>query len=87
VTWVLPSGRQVREDPGLADLGEAGRQPVGEPDRERHEIFGLVAGVAEHHALVAGALAVEHVLAGEPVRVSIARVDALAMSGLWGRSR
>ena len=66
----LAVGAQVREDPGLADLGQAVGQPVGEPDRQRHEVVGLVAGVAEHHPLVAGALAVEEVLAGRPVRVS-----------------
>ena len=35
-------------------------QPLGDPvrqhDRQRHQLAGLVGGVAEHHALVAGAL-------------------------------
>ena len=36
---------------------------MGQPDRERHEIWGVVTGVAEHHSLIAGALGVERVLA------------------------
>ena len=47
------------------------RQPldqlVRQHDRQRHELVGLGAGIAEHQALVAGA----------------AGVDALAMSGDW----
>ena len=35
--------------------GELGRHLVREPDRHGHEGVGLVAGVAEHHPLVAGA--------------------------------
>src|SRR5215218_691061 len=34
-------------------LGQALREAVREPDRHRHEVGGLVAGVAEHHPLVA----------------------------------
>ena len=51
----LAVGPQVRQHAGLADLGEPVREPVREPDRHRHQVFGLVAGVAEHHPLVAGA--------------------------------
>ena len=39
----LPVGAQVREDPGLAHLGQAVGQAVGQPDRQRHEVVGLVA--------------------------------------------
>jgi hypothetical protein len=53
---------QVAERAQPADLGQALGQPVGQPDRERHEIGGLVAREAEHHPLVAGALRVAHVL-------------------------
>ena len=61
-------------DLGLAVRAEVGQrahvaylcqplcQPVGEPDRQRHQIGRLVAGVAEHHPLVPGALRVELVL-------------------------
>ena len=52
----LPVRTEVREDACLAHLGEAMGEPVGEPDRQRHEVVGLVARVAEHHPLVAGAL-------------------------------
>ena len=64
VTWVLPSGRRYGERPGLADLrrGAAASRcasQIGSGMRSG----GLVAGVAEHHPLVARALGVEHVLA------------------------
>ena len=36
--------------------------PVRELDRQRHQLVGLVRGVAEHHSLVAGADAVERVV-------------------------
>src|SRR5262249_37559018 len=49
----------------LAHLGEAPGELVGELDGAGHELLRLVAGVAEHHALVAGAL-----------RPRIAAVDA-----------
>ncbi len=53
---------QVREDLGLAHVGEAPGQLVRQRDRQRHELRSLVAGEAEHHALVAGALRVEDVV-------------------------
>ena len=55
VTWVLPSGSEVRQLAGLADLGQAAGHPVGERDRQRHQLGRLAAGEAEHHPLVAGA--------------------------------
>ena len=51
----LAVGAEVRQRAVLADLGEPLGQPVREPDRHRHEVIGLVAGVAEHHPLVARA--------------------------------
>ena len=53
---------QVGEFAVLADLGQALGEPVREPDRHGHVGRGLVAGVAEHEALVAGALEVVVVL-------------------------
>ena len=53
------TSRRVRARP---HFGEALGEPVGERDRQRHELGGLVAGEAEHHALVAGALGVEDVV-------------------------
>ena len=76
----LPVGPQVRQDAGLADLGQAVRQPVRQPDRHGHEVVGLVAGVAEHHALVAGALAVE-LLLGDVGALLVGLVDALGDVG------
>ncbi len=43
---------QGRHDPALPHLGEPARQPVGQHDREGHELLRLAAGVAEHHPLV-----------------------------------
>ena len=45
-------------------------------DRQRHQLGGLVAGVAEHQALVAGALLVELVLVALDA-VLVRGVDAL----------
>jgi hypothetical protein len=76
----LTVGTQVRQDPRLAHLAQAVGEPVGQPDRHRHEVVGLVDRVAEHHPLVAGALAVEVGLG--PVRpVLVGVVDALGDVG------
>ena len=48
---------------------------------KRHQLLGLVAGVAEHHPLVAGAGDVELVLVGGVVARLICRVDALGDVG------
>ena len=77
----LPVGAQVRQDAGLADLGQPVGQAVRQPDRQRHEVVGLVAGVAEHHPLVAGALAVEDVLARRAGALLEGGVDALGDVG------
>ena len=47
---------QPRQQLALADFGLALDEPVREADRRRHQRVGLVARVAEHQALVAGAL-------------------------------
>ena len=67
----LGVGAQVREDPRLANLGEALGQTMGEVDGRRHHRVVLVARVTEHHPLVAGALVVD-------------LVDSLAGTGLEG---
>ena len=59
VTWDLPSGRRKSTGAVLADFGELERELVRELDRHGHEFGGLVAGVAEHHALVAGAAGID----------------------------
>ena len=51
----LAVGAEERQLARLADLGEAAGHPVGEGDREGHELGRLAAGEAEHHPLVAGA--------------------------------
>ena len=77
----LAVGAKVREDPRLAHLGQALRQPVREPDRQGHEVVGLVARVAEHHPLVAGPLGVEDVLAAHARPHLVGQVDALGDVG------
>ena len=46
---------QVGQLAALADLAQAAGQAVGQGDGHGHELLGLVAGKAEHHALVARA--------------------------------
>ena len=58
VTWLLASGRTNFSSPLCAQLGVVLDQAVGQVDRQRHQRAGLVAGEAEHHALVAGAAGV-----------------------------
>ena len=55
VTWLLLSGRSQSTSPLLAGLGQAIEDPVRQGDRQRHQLGRVVAGVAEHQALVAGA--------------------------------
>ena len=38
----------------LAKIGDPVDDPVGQGDRQRHELFGVIAGKAEHHSLIAG---------------------------------
>ena len=52
----LAVGSEIGESAGFPDGGELLRELVGQGDSHRHELRGLVAGVAEHHALVAGAV-------------------------------
>ena len=51
----LAVGPEVVQLAVLAHLGEALGEPVGQADRQRHQLVGLLAGEAEHHALVARA--------------------------------
>ena len=60
----LAVGAQVGHRAVLADRRQPAGQAVGQRDRQRHELGGLVGGVAEHQALVAGALALDLVLGG-----------------------
>ena len=50
----LSVGTQERQGSVLSHLRQPARDSVSENDRHRHELVGLVAGVAEHHSLVAG---------------------------------
>ena len=68
---------QVGHQLGAAHLGQPVRQLVRERDRHRHELLGLARGVAEHHALVAGAGHVELVVVGRVGARLVGLVDAL----------
>jgi hypothetical protein len=50
-------------------LGETLRHPVRQPDRHGHQLRGLSCGVAEHDALIPGALTVEFVGRGAFARL------------------
>ena len=47
---------QPADDAGLAELGKLPTKTVRIHDRRRHHLGGLIAGVAKHQSLVAGAL-------------------------------
>ena len=47
--------QDVGQDMHLAHIGQTLGQRVRQLDRQGHEVFGLAAGVAEHHALIARA--------------------------------
>ena len=54
---------QMRDDTVLAHLGQAEGQPMRQIYRQRHQRFGLVGCIPEHHALIAGALGLVALLA------------------------
>ena len=80
----LAVGTQVGERAVLADLGQPLGEPVRDRDRQRHQLGGVVGGVAEHQALVAGALLVELVLGGADAGL-VAVVDTLRRCRRTGR--
>ena len=52
----LAVGPEVVHQALLPHLGQAHRQLVGQGQGQGHQLGGLIAGIAEHHALVAGAV-------------------------------
>ena len=76
----LAVGTQVGQRAVLAHRGEPLGEAVGDHDRERHQLGGVVTGVAEHQALVAGTLLVELVAGGADAGL-VAAVDALGDVG------
>ena len=52
----LGIGPEQRRRAGVARLGQRAQDRVRVIDRRRHQLGRLAAGIAEHHALVAGAL-------------------------------
>jgi hypothetical protein len=76
VTWLLPSGRSHGSTFFLAACSAcAARELVRVGDGRGHQLGGLVAGVAEHHALVAGALLLVHALPGGDALGDIRETD------------
>ena len=59
----LAVGPQVGQMPSLRTCGQAAAQLVGQHDGQGHQFGRLVAGKADHHALVAGAGGLDLVLA------------------------
>ena len=55
VTWLLLSGRSQATSLAIAGRGQPVEDAVGQGDRQRHQLGRVVAGIAEHQALVAGA--------------------------------
>ncbi len=72
----LAVGAQVVQQPGAADFAQLGHQLVGQHDGQRHQLGGLVAGVAEHQALVARAAGVH--AHGDVGRLALERADHAA---------
>ena len=77
----LAVGSQVGHRRRPPHLCEPLREAVRQPDRQRHEVRRLVAGVPEHHPLVAGTLGVQHVLATLAGAQLESRVHALGDVG------
>ena len=71
---------QIRQRAVLAHLGQPPRQPVCQCDRQRHQLRGVADRVAEHQALVAGALGVQRVRGALDARL-VRGVDALSDVG------
>ena len=55
----LAVGTQEIELAGAPHFAQLANQLVGQHDRQRHQLRGFVAGVAEHQALVAGAAGID----------------------------
>ncbi len=73
----LAVGAQIGHRSNAPNLGQPLRETVGQPDRQRHQVGRLVAGVAEHHSLVPGALGVERVLTAQARAEFVGLVHAL----------
>ena len=71
----LGVGAQHRRRAGVADFRNQPEDLVGVDDRRRHQVRRLVAGIAEHDALVARAFFL--------VGARLQRIDALRDIGEW----
>jgi hypothetical protein len=77
----LAVGTQVRDDLRATHVGQALGELVRHRDRQRHELGRLARGVAEHHALVAGARDVHFIVVGGVGARLVGLVDALGDVG------
>ena len=78
------------DDPLAADLSLALDEAVRQVDRQRHETVGLLAGEAEHHALIAGALRLlrlAHHAARDVGRLLVQQVDHAAAVAIEAHRR
>ncbi len=75
---------KVRNRAGLADLLQLVKQAVAEGDRRGHQLRSGVAGIAEHHALVASALLVEKAFAFRHALRNIGRLPVQAVDVFKG---
>ena len=67
-----------------ADAAQLLQDDVGQRDGQRHQLVGLAAGVAEHHALVAGALVLLGLTADAHVDVLALLVDGAEHAAALG---
>ena len=72
----LTVGTQVRDQTAATHLRKSHGETVGQPNGHRHEVVVVVAGVAEHHSLVAGAQCIELIFSARTRTVLVADVDA-----------
>ena len=85
LTWLLPSGRRKLSTPARRTSLKLAAQLVRQHDGQRHQFRRLVAGVAEHQALVAGAAGIH--AHGDVGRLALDRVQHAAGLGVEADAR
>ena len=77
----LAVGAEVAQLSVAPNLSQPLREPVAQPNRQGHQVGGLVAGEPEHHPLVAGTLTIEHIFTAGPLAQLESLVDTLGDVG------
>ena len=81
----LGVGAQIGHERGVAAyVGELAQKQMAQVEGQRHVVGGLVAGVAEHHALVAGALVLGIIALYAAVDVGALLVEGREHSARFG---